>query len=199
MKKINPFANKSGGEILAMILSVLTALVVAAYFVIHTLNFFDFAFPSEQTFYKYLGFGLTGGGFVAYLVKLKYGAKTTLSAIVCVIMIVVCGVGELVAFGFGLQVETYRKEGITFTPEDIVMMVRFIQVLGFLHGAALVAEYFGGDVVNAFGKHPSAAQDDEESVSTSQINIVPIGEVMPLLDPEKVRANGNHAQPSPTP
>lgn len=168
MNVSNPFENKSGGEIFAMFLGVGIALIVAVFLAIHTLNFFEFAFPAEQSIYAYLGFGLTGGGFLAYLAILKWGSKDSLSAIVAVIMIVVCGIGELVAFGFGLEVETYIKNGRVFSESEITAMVRFVQGLALLHTIALVAKYFGADVVSAFGykRSNTTVQSQTKIIST---------------------------------
>ncbi len=148
---------KSGGELLAIGAKGIVALVVAAYLGIQSLNFFQFTFPAKQQIYSYMGFGLTGGGLLAYILILKFGAKSSVERITSVVMIVICLVGELATAGFGMQVEAFRTMGIALTESELVTMIWIIRGLAFFHAFALIVMLVGEEFVSAFGKDGGAA------------------------------------------
>lgn len=131
-------------------LKFIIAGVVAAFLAMHTVNFFQFIFPPEQVFYAYLGFGLTGGGLIAYLGILKWVSDTPLRKAIAITMIFVCAIGELAAAGFGMQVEGWRHIGKSFTAEELTMMIRVIQGLAFFHAMALILDLVGDEVMESF-------------------------------------------------
>jgi len=133
---------------------VIIALTVLAFLGLHTLNFFAWTFPDEQAIYRPLGFGLTGGAFIAYILIFKFLAKTDLQKFVSMSMILICGIGELAAAGFGMQVEAYTNVGIAFTKEEIDIMIWAIRILGGVHAVALVLDFIGDDIGAAWRKTP---------------------------------------------
>lgn len=148
----NPFANMSGAEILAGVAKFIVAVVVIAFLGIQSINFFNYIFPADQQVFSILGFGLTGGGVIAYLLILKFSAKSRLDKIVASIMLLVCIIGELATAGFGMQVEALSKQGLTFTQSDLDSAIWAIRGLGFVHAFALVAMVGGVEFAEAFGR-----------------------------------------------
>ena len=125
--------------------------MVLAFLGMHSLNFFQFTFPGDQQLYAYLGFGMTGGAFIGYIVIFKTLANTEMKKYVSISMIALCLIGELATAGFGMQLAGYKEAGLTFTAEDIDMMIWAIRLLGVVHGIALVLEFVGDDILKAFG------------------------------------------------
>ena len=113
-------------------------LVVLAYLALHTVNFFKFTFPADQFYYAYLGFGLTGLGAIGYLIVFLWDADTTIKKTIALIMVVVCGIGEVMAAGFGMQIEAWVKNGWQMTEADFQSMLFVIEGLAFLHLIALI-------------------------------------------------------------
>lgn len=147
----SPTTQDSGiGRLFAGAATAATILTVAAFMGLHSLNFFTWIFPTDQSMYAYLGFGLTGGAFIGYILKFKYQARTDLTRFIAISMIVITGLGELAAAGFGMQVEAYKNAGITFTAESIADMIWAVRILGGLHAIALVLEFIGDDVGKAW-------------------------------------------------
>ena len=143
----NQPASDSGiGRFFAGAGKVIIALTVLAFLGLHTLNFFAWTFPDEQAIYRPLGFGLTCGAFIAYILIFKFMAKTDLQKFVSMSMILICGIGELAAAGFGMQVEAYTNAGIAFTKEEIDIMIWAIRILGGVHAVALVLDFIGDDI-----------------------------------------------------
>ena len=140
------------GRLFAGAAKITIVLTVLAFLGLHTLNFFAWTFPEEQAIYRPLGFALTGGGFIAYIAIFKWTAKTDLQRFTAISMIVICGIGELAAAGFGMQVEAYKTAGITFTAEDIDMMIWAIRILGGVHAIALVLDFIGDDIGKAWNE-----------------------------------------------
>jgi len=148
----NPFSKMSGGEMLAHVAKFGIAVVVIIFLGIQSLNFFNYIFPADQQVYSMLGFGLTGGGVMAYLLVLKFTAKSRLDKMVAACMLVVCILGELATAGFGMQVEALSRQGIVFTQSDLDGMIWAIRILGFVHAVALVAMVGGVEFAEAFQK-----------------------------------------------
>jgi len=140
------------GELFAGAGKTVIILVVLASLGLHTLNFFAWTFPEAQAIYRPLGFGLTGGAFIVYVLVFKYGAKTDLKRFVALSMIIICGLGELAAAGFGMQIEAYTNAGIQLTAKSIDLMIWAIRILGGIHAVALVLDFIGDDIGEAWKK-----------------------------------------------
>ena len=138
------------GSLFAGAAKAIITLIVLVFLGIHTLNFFAWTFPDEQSIYRPLGFGLTGGAFIAYILIFKYAARTKLTQFVSLSMIIICGLGELAAAGFGMQVEAYKSAGISFTKQEIDLMIWAIRFLGGVHAVALVLDFIGDDIGTAW-------------------------------------------------
>lgn len=129
---------------IAMGLKVVLAAIVMVYLGLHTINFFNFTFPPDQQYLSWLGFGLTGGGLIVYLIVFLWDADTDLKKTVALIMTIVCGIGEVLAAGFGMQIEAWARSGWTMTQQDFDTMLLAIRALAFAHFLALVI-YIAGD------------------------------------------------------
>jgi hypothetical protein len=130
---------------------VVIGLVVIAFLGLKSLDFFYFTTPADEWYYAWLGFGLTGGGVIAYLVILLFDSDTPLKKTISIVMLFVCLLGEVVTAGYGLQVNAWKEQGLQMQADDFASMVIFVQLLGFLHGIALIA-YVAGDTIRvAFG------------------------------------------------
>lgn len=132
-------------------IKIFIAAVVFAFLGLKSLNFFTFTTPADQWFYAYLGFGLTGGGVIAYLLVFMWDADTELKKTVAIVMLVICIIGELATAGFGLQIDTWEKIGYQMTESDFSAMILAVQLLGFAHAAALIVYTAGDAIGNAFG------------------------------------------------
>ena len=130
---------------------VLLVGVVAAFMGLQSFNFWKFTFPPEQWFYSFLGFGLTGGAVVGYLVMLLWESDTPLRNVISVVMLVVSVIGELLTAGFGLQVEIWRKAGFSPSLDDYRFMTVVVQALGLFHAAALILYFAGDRIAEIFG------------------------------------------------
>lgn len=126
--------------------SLLVAIIVLAFLGLHSLSFFEFTFPADQSFYAYLGFGLTSGGVVLYLVMLLTISQTPLKKFIVISMLCVSVVGEILTAMFGMRVEAWKASGFALSQEDLDMMVLAVGILGGLHGLALIG-HFGGDAI----------------------------------------------------
>ena len=132
-------------------IKIIIAVVVFAFLGLKSLDFFTFTTPADQWFYAYLGFGLTGGGVIAYLIVFMWDADTDLKKTVAIVMLVVCVFGELATAGFGLQIDAWEKIGYQMTETDFDAMVMAVQILGFAHAAALIVYVAGDAIGKAFG------------------------------------------------
>ena len=131
-------------------IKVLLGSVVIAFLGMKSLDFFYFTTPADQWFYAYLGFGLTGGGVIGYLMIFLWDADTDLKKTVAIVMLFICIIGEMATAGFGLQVNAWEKQGYTLTNSDFDSMVLVVQLLGFAHAIALVAYIAGDQLIEAF-------------------------------------------------
>lgn len=172
--------NWTAGQWLAVFVKTLIAIVVAAFLALHSLNFFHFVFPPEQYYYAYLGFALTGGAVVAYLIILKWGSSSPMNKTISIIMLLVSVIAELLTAGFGMQVEAWKSLGYQMTNEDLSYMVLVIQVLGLFHALALILQVAGDDIWEAFSGN--------KSMATSQ----PVEAPHPLRIPPAKPAPVNH-------
>lgn len=130
---------------------VFLALVVLAFLGLQSLNFFSFVFPPEQWYYAYLGFGLTSGAVIAYLVIFSTDSDTPLRKAVAIGMLVVSVIGELLTAGFGMQLEAWKRTGFQLAQSDYDFMVIAVQLLGFAHAIAMILYFAGDKIIEALG------------------------------------------------
>ena len=131
-------------RMLAGVVKIVLAFVVMAFLGLKSYDFFLFTTPADESYYALLGFGLTGGGLIAYLYLFKYDANTPIQRTVSIIMLVICGLGEIATAGFGMQVEAWKSAGYELNAESFRAMVWVVQILGLAHAVALIA-WFAGD------------------------------------------------------
>ena len=132
-------------------IKVLIAVVVLLFLGLKSLDFFTFTTPPEQWYLAYLGFGLTSGGVIAYLLIFMWEADTPLRKTVSIVMLAVCVLGELATAGFGMQIDAWKQGGYQMTEADFSFMVIVVQLLGFAHALALLAYVAGDKLAEAFG------------------------------------------------
>lgn len=137
---------------------IIVSAVVLAFLGLHSLNFFQFTFPPEQWFYSYLGFGLTSGGVILYLVMFMTESDTVLKRFIAITMLAVSLFGELATAGFGMQIESWKSAGFTLTESDFQFMIIGVQILSLCHGLAMVAYFAGDKIMVAF------ADDDKDGI-----------------------------------
>lgn len=127
--------------------------IVLVYLGLHTINFFVFTFPPEQQYLAWLGFGLTGGALIGYLLIFLWVADTNLKKTIALIMMVVSGIGEILAAGFGMTIEAWSRMGWQMTQQDFDTMLLAIRALAFAHAFALVAYIAGDKIGELLGDH----------------------------------------------
>ena len=71
---------------------------------------------------------------------------STLQRTIALVMMVVCGLGEVLAAIFGMQIEAWQKAGFTMTEQDFNGMLLVIGILGVAHFLAMFG-YFAGDKI----------------------------------------------------
>lgn len=130
---------------------VVISVIVLFFLGLHSLSFFEFTFPDSQSFYAYLGFGLTSGGVVAYLVMLVTVSDTPLKKGIAITMLSISIVGELLTAGFGMQVEAWKTASFQLTQKDFSFMILSVQILALFHGLALIGHFAGDAIATAFG------------------------------------------------
>jgi len=127
------------------------AAVVLLFLGFKSLDFFLFTTPLDKQYLAYLGFGLTSGGVIAYLIIFLWDADTVLKRAISIVMLFVCILGELATAGFGLQIDAWQSGGFQMSESDFSTMVIVTQLLGFAHAIALIAYLAGDKLVEAFG------------------------------------------------
>ena len=153
------------------LVKIVIAAVVFAFLGLKSLEFFMFTTPPDKELYAYLGFGLTGGGVIGYLIILMWDTDTVLKRFISLLMLGVCVLGELATAGFGLQIEAWKNSGLALTEKDFSSMVIAVQLLGFAHAAALIAYYAGDVIASAFAdKNKNGVPDWMERKNKSQHN-----------------------------
>lgn len=133
-------------KMIAQVLKAVLVLTVVLFLGMRSYEFFLFATPESESVYAILGFGLTGGGFIMYLVLLMWEADTTIKRVVCLLMLVVCGLGEAITAFYGMQINIWQKAGFVIDQEAFRSMLVVVSVLGLIHAGALLA-YFAGDKI----------------------------------------------------
>lgn len=137
-------------RLIGSLVKIIIAAVVLLFLGLKSLDFFMFTTPADQWYYAFLGFGLTSGGVIAYLIIFMWDADTVLKRTVSIIMLAVCVVGELATAGFGLEVSAWQSSGLELSTADFKAMVLVVQVLGFAHAIALIAYMAGDRLAQAF-------------------------------------------------
>lgn len=156
------------------LVKIVLAIVVFAFLGLKSIDFFLFTTPPDKWIYAYLGFGLTGGGVICYLIIFMWDADTNLKKFVSILMLGVCVLGELATAGFGLQIEAWKNSGMTLSETDFTNMVLAVQLLGFAHAAALIAYYAGDPIAKAFeDKDKNGVPDWMERKNKQQNNQQP--------------------------
>jgi hypothetical protein len=130
---------------------VIIALIVILFLGLKSLDFFYFVTPADQWYYAYLGFGLTGGGVIAYLIIFLWDADSALKKSIAISMLIFCVLGELASAGFGLQINAWKAGGYGLKESDFNSMILVIQLLGFVHAMALIGYVAGDPIRLAFG------------------------------------------------
>lgn len=162
----------SGGEILSFLAGGAIGLVVLLFLGLHSINFFTYIFKDEQSYLAWLGFGLTGGAFVAYFIKFLFGNGSNLKSTIAFLMMLVSGGGEIATAYFGMQIEAWKKAGFSLTEKDYEAMFMVIGALAFLHLMAQVG-YWGGDKIASlfyidFGKLFRRKKETANTPATAQ-------------------------------
>lgn len=138
-------------KLFGFLAKIIVGAVVAAFLGMRSIDFFNFVTPAEESYYSWLGFGLTGGGMIAYLLIFMTDADTSLKKFISIGMLAVCTLGELVTAGYGLQIDAWKKAGFALTETDFTAMIRAVQLLALLHAVALIAYLAGDKLAEAFG------------------------------------------------
>jgi hypothetical protein len=145
-------------KLLGGIVKVIIGVIVLAFLGMKSIDFFLFTTPDDQWYYAWLGFGLTGGGVIGYLLIFMWDADSALKKTIAIIMLAVCVLGELATAGFGLQVDAWQKAGYVLQESDFRSMVFVVQLLGFIHALALIGYTAGDQIGRAF------ADDDGDGI-----------------------------------
>ena len=143
--------NKPEKKMIGGALTALLGVVVVVFLGMHSINFFKFTFPAEQQLFAWLGFGLTGGAGVVYLVKFITDANTPLKRVIALTMMVVSISGEIATAFYGIQVKTWEKLGFTLTETDYQNMLTVVMGLALAHAVAMIAYLAGDRVAWMFG------------------------------------------------
>lgn len=209
-------------KLIGAVIKIILAAVVLVYLGLHTINFFTFTFPPEQWYLAWLGFGLTGGGLIGYLVVFLWDADTDLKKTTALLMILICGAGEVLAAGFGMQIEAWSKNGWTMTEQDFNMMLLAIRALAFAHFIALTVYVAGDQIGVMFDKNKNGIPDFLEKMSPpilenettvrqpeikltnfTEEQIQQLAQILARYNAENERAgqgtNGQHADPTSQP
>jgi len=151
--------NGTPKTLVGALVKIVLAAIVMVYLGLHTINFFTFTFPPDQWYLAWLGFGLTGGGLIGYMIVFLWDADSDLKKTTAMLMILVCGVGEVLAAGFGMQIEAWAKNGWVMTEQDFNMMLLAIRALAFAHFAALTVYVAGDKIGEMFDKNHNGIPD----------------------------------------
>lgn len=136
---------------IGLFLKIGLAAVVIAFELTLSIDFFSFVYPPDKWYMAYLGLGLTSGAMLIYMYLFAFDAESSLQKTLALIMMTVSIIGAILAAGFGMQVEAWKKSGISMTQDDIDFMILAVRLLLFVH-AGVLALYFAGDkIVTALG------------------------------------------------
>lgn len=167
-------------------------LVVAAFLAMHSINLFTFVFPVDQQQWAWMGFGLTGGGAIGYLVLFLFLAHSKLQKVISFSMMVICSIGEVLAAIFGMQIEGWRKSGWELAQNDVQTMLMVIGILAILHFFALITHFAGDKIIEMFGDEdgdgiPNYADEDYGALQNK-----PAPRTQPVPQPKPQPSNGQH-------
>lgn len=152
------------GKYFAIALEIAVLVTALVFLGIHSFNFFSYTFTGENQLYAWLGFALTSGGLIAYIVIYKWNAPNNLKRLIALCMILICLFGELATAGFGMHLGALREAGREFTDKDINSMILAVQALGFLHALAGIMSFAGQKVIEDFKRKPEAIEAPVDSV-----------------------------------
>lgn len=145
------FQDKTAGEILGWAMGVGLFAVVLGFLGLHSLNAFYFIFKGEQEYLAFLGFGMTGGAMIVYLVKLVNSQKASnLKRVIYFVMLMVCGTGEVLTSLFGMKLGAAESGTYVLPQETVNTFFLLVQGLGFLHFFAIVGELAGEQIAEMF-------------------------------------------------
>ncbi len=147
MKVKNGLTAKS---IFAWLIVFAVILVVAAFLAMHSINLFTFVFPLDQQQWAWMGFGLTGGGAIGYLVLFLWLAHSKLQKVISFSMMVICSIGEVLAAIFGMQIEGWKKSGWELQQNEVQTMLMVIGILAIMHFFALITHFAGDKIIEMF-------------------------------------------------
>jgi|SRR6185369_2398323 len=137
-------------KMIGNIVEVALAAAVLTYLGYNSLHTFTFTAPKGQEFLAYLGFGLTGGGLVAYLFIFLWRADTMIKRVTSFLMMLVCGIGEVGTAVFGMYLDTWDRAGFQLTQQDYRTVLFFIGGLALLHFLAFIALKAGDQIRDLF-------------------------------------------------
>lgn len=135
---------------IALGIKAMIGLAVLLFLGLESLNFFTYTAPADQPYYAYLGFALTSGAMIGYLIIFLWDADTGLKRAIALTMMIVCLLAELVTAGFGFKINAWLKSGYELTQEAFDTMILFVQMLGMAHGLALILYIAGDPIIKAF-------------------------------------------------
>jgi hypothetical protein len=171
-------------QLTAWAFKFIIAGIVLAFLGLHSINFFSFVFPVDQSYLAWLGFGLTGGGAVGYLIMFLWDAGSVLKSWISLGMCVLCSIGEVASALFGMQIESWSKAGFILTEQDFNIMLLVVGILAIVHFFALIG-YFAGEKIGALFSDkdgdgiPDAVDpvDNRESRQTTSKSMVYVSDV----------------------
>lgn len=163
----------SAKSIFAWMIVFAVILVVAAFLAMHSINLFTFVFPVDQQQWAWMGFGLTGGGAIGYLVLFLWLAHSKLQKVISFAMMVICSIGEVLAAIFGMQIEGWEKSGWQLQQHEVQSMLMVIGILAILHFFALITHFAGDKIIEMFSDDdgdgvPNAFDDDYKPAQQSK-------------------------------
>ena len=171
----SPISDMTAGEILGWIGGMALLLVVLGFLALHSMNAFVFIFKDGQEYLAPLGFGMTGGAAVVYLIKLINSSKATnLKKTIYFIMLVVCGVGEVLTAQFGMKLSAFETGMYVIPQETIDTFFLLVQALAFLHFLAIIGEFAGDTIAEMFSgiKLPFFGRKENTEFSPAQTTVL---------------------------
>jgi hypothetical protein len=143
----NVLKQMTAGEILGWAMGMGLFIVVLGFLAIHSLNAFYFIFKDSQEYLAPLGFGMTGGAMLVYLVKLVNSSNASnLKKTIYFVMLFVCGVGEVLTALFGMKLGAANTGQYVLPQGTVDTFFLLVQGLAFCHFLAIVGE-FAGDII----------------------------------------------------
>lgn len=188
-------AGTSAGEIVGWIGGMALFAVVLGFLALHSLNAFAFIFKDSQEYLAFLGFGMTGGAAIVYLVKLVFSQNATnLKKVVYFLMMMICGTGEVLTALFGMKLSAAETAQYIIPQATIDTFFTMVQGLAFLHFLAIVTELAGDTIFVMFStihlpwgrkntEFSSPAPNTVLAAETKQLTLNPNGEHEETVNP----------------